>query len=207
MCGLGLYACNSHPVSEGSDAPPIQALRNYKHIMDVRQSPFIQYPEIDKFSICHGNTCKFITNLSLAGAEWHKVRVLLESATSAAEEREQIRQAVSLLENIIGDRTGTGSDPGENGYSGTPGGQMDCVDEATNTSVYLTLMQQENLLRWHRVQRRVSRGVSTLQGPHFTAVIRDMEAGVFYAVDSWFLENGKPPFIIPLEDWKRGWRP
>lgn len=207
ICGAGLYACNSNPVSEIADVPAIQVIRNNKHIMDARTTPFIRYPDYRKFSICHGNTCQYIISLSLTPVEWRQVSELFSEVNSAEEEREQIRQAIGLLEVIIGEKTGTGMDRGENAASGTPEGQMDCVDESTNTTVYLSLMQRENLLQWHRVQYRVSRGVASLQWPHFTAVIRDIKSGLPYAVDSWFLDNGNPPFIVPLDKWKRGWRP
>lgn len=207
ICGAGLYACNSNPVSEKADVHPIQLIRNNKDIMDARTSPFIRYPDYGNFSVCHGNTCRYITTLSLTRAEWRQVSELFSTVTSAGEERERIRQAIGLLEVIIGEKTGTSMERGENASGGTPEGQMDCVDESTNTTVYLTLMQRENLLQWHRVQHRVSRGVSSLQWPHFTAVIRDMQSGLPYAVDSWFLDNGQPPFIVPLAEWQRGWRP
>jgi len=84
---------------------------------------------------------------------------------------------------------------------------MDCVDESTNTMVYLTMLQNSNLLHWHTVEHRVSRGIMSFQLPHFTAVIRDGESGIKYAVDSWFLDNGQPPFIVPIDEWQAGWKP
>lgn len=207
ICGAGLYACSSNPVPEGNGVPAIQLIRNDKHIMDIHGSPFIRYPDYKKFSICHGNTCRFISTLSLTPAEWQKITALFEKVSTPEDERERIRQAVGLLETVIGEKAGTSADLGENAFVGDVAGQMDCVDESTNTTVYLTIMQRENLFRWHRVQHRVNRGVATLQWPHFTAVIRDMQDGLPYAVDSWFLDNGKPPYIVPLSEWKRGWRP
>jgi len=207
ICGAGLYACYSNPVSEVNGVPAIQLIRNDKHIMDIHDSPFIRYPDYQKFSICHGNTCRYISTLSLTRAEWQKVSSLFDNVTTAGQEREQIRQAIGLLEVMIGEKTGTSNDLGENAFVENVAGQMDCVDESTNTTVYLTLMQRENLLKWHRVQHRVNRGISSLQWPHFTAVIRDMQDGLPYAVDSWFLGNGELPFIVPLAEWKHGWRP
>jgi hypothetical protein len=38
-------------------------------------------------------------------------------------------------------------------------------------------------------------------------VIEEATTQQQYAVDSWFLDNGQPPFIIPLGAWKQGWTP
>ena len=62
-------------------------------------------------------------------------------------------------------------------------------------------------MRWHTVEDRATRGWFFRGWPHTTAVIRDKRSGQLYAVDSWFLDNGKPPFILPLEKWKDGWDP
>jgi hypothetical protein len=43
--------------------------------------------------------------------------------------------------------------------------------------------------------------------PHTTAVIEETASGDRYAVDSWFLDNGQPPYIARLEVWKAGGAP
>jgi hypothetical protein len=43
--------------------------------------------------------------------------------------------------------------------------------------------------------------------PHATAVITDTTTGDPWAVDSWYLDNGLPPYIVPYDLWKRGWSP
>lgn len=206
-CAAGLYACNNKAVTETTHVLPIQVIRNNQNLLDVRDVPFVNYPHYDNFSICHGNTCRYITALSLNGHEWGQVRELFAGNLSAQGEREQIRRAVALLETMVGNKTPTGGDRAENRAAGDITGELDCVDEATNTSVYISMLHADGLLRWHRPAHRSSRGISSLQFPHFTAVIRDTQSGVFYAVDSWFLDNGEPPFVLPLDEWRRGWRP
>ena len=207
---IGYWAagCTLPPEVNTKSAPAITAIRNNKDIMDMKNSLFVGYPKYDNFTVCYGNTCKYIVPVALSEREWNEIRdIFIPPAVSAAEEREKIRIAIGRFESIIGDKTGTSGDKGEN----IPGlglkGQMDCIDEATNTSVYLTLLQDQQLLQWHHVQLRTNRGFETLQAPHFTAVISDDESGSEYAVDSWFLDNGQPPFIVPLSVWKQGWRP
>jgi hypothetical protein len=71
----------------------------------------------------------------------------------------------------------------------------------------LKLLQQEGLLKHHAVQDQATRFGLLAGMPHTTAVILDVEARQRYAVDSWFFDNGKAPVIIPLAEWKSGWRP
>ena len=207
VAGYIISSCN-HIISTSDKAPPISPIRSPKHISDAKKSLFIEYPVPESFSICYGHTCRYIEDLSLTEEEWSRVRnIFLEKNINPENERENIRSAVGLMETIVGEKTGTSSDRGKNfdGF-GLPG-QMDCVDESTNTTVYLTMMQNDGLLKWHRVRERSSRGIFSLQAPHFTAVISETDSDQGYAVDSWFLENGQPPFIIPLKTWAKGWEP
>jgi len=43
--------------------------------------------------------------------------------------------------------------------------------------------------------------------PHTTAVIQEKSNFEKYAVDSWYQDNGEDPFIVPLANWKAGWKP
>lgn len=82
---------------------------------------------------------------------------------------------------------------------------MDCIDEATNSTVYLRLLQDANLMTWHELASRTSRGFIT--SPHNTATIVEIETQERFAVDSWFEANGEWPHIVPLAEWKSGWKP
>ncbi|MFH1044181.1 MAG: hypothetical protein V1796_03835 [Pseudomonadota bacterium] len=37
--------------------------------------------------------------------------------------------------------------------------------------------------------------------------VREDAHSALWAVDPWFLDNGDPPFILPLDVWKKGWTP
>ena len=206
---ISLYqGCRANLPVVGDAAPAVTPIRNVREMLDVRTTSFVTHPAFGDFSVCYGNTCRFIAGLGLGHEEWGRIREMFSAAAATpAEEREHIRAAVAMLEMITGDRIGTSADRGENiNGLGLPG-QMDCVDESTNTTVYLTMLQADHLLKWHTVESRTSRGLGTLQAPHFTAVIRDRSDNMRYAVDSWFLDNGLPPFIVPLSIWERGWKP
>jgi hypothetical protein len=83
-------------------------------------------------------------------------------------------------------------------------GQMDCIDESTNTTTYLYMLEQAGYLKWHTLVDRSTRFGIFIGMPHATAVIEDINTHTRYAVDSWFFDNGIPPAIIELSAWKKG---
>jgi hypothetical protein len=68
------------------------------------------------------------------------------------------------------------------------------------------MLEKYGLLRWHRVADRATRW-SLFSWPHTTAVIEERADLRQWAVDSWFLDNGEPPFVLPLQVWRDGWKP
>lgn len=164
-------------------------------------------PQPERFSICLHGTCADMMVTGLTDEEWQIIRDLAPRLATPAEERAYIRQAIARFEQFVGARTGTAIDKaGTFGYLGEQG-QLDCIDESTNTSFYLSMLQDAGLLRWHTVEDRVTRGFFIFGWPHTTAVIREQRSGELYAVDSWFEDNGEPPHILPLEQWRDGWKP
>lgn len=165
-------------------------------------------PSPENFSVCHDHQCASLDTLSLAPPEWRSVsRLFARQSANPAIERKQIAQAIARLEQITGRHTGASNDKGGDLRGLGQPGQMDCIDESINTTTYLYMLVKEGLMRWHTVEDRATRGWFLRGWPHTTAVIRDKRSGQLYAVDSWFLDNGKPPFIVPLEKWKDGWDP
>ena len=165
-------------------------------------------PAPDRFSVCYDYTCRTVSELSLPAENWLEIRMLFSPpAKDAADERKRIATAIGQMETVVGQLTGTSQDRG-----GTfPGlgrmGQMDCIDESVNTTIYLLMMSNDGLLRWHSVRDRATRGLLRLDWPHTTAVIEEIETGRSFTVDSWFHENGRTPVIIPLKEWRAGWKP
>jgi hypothetical protein len=166
-------------------------------------------PTPDNFSICFDNSCQSIRQLGLPDHRWQEIRDIFRAGAHSPEaERRLIGQAVARLERIIGAMTGTANDQGANDTSDNPlDHRMDCIDESTNTTSYLYMLQQDGLLRWHRLSDPVTRGFFLFGWPHTTAVIEAREDRRLWAVDSWFHDNGVAPEILPLEQWKQGWRP
>jgi hypothetical protein len=168
-----------------------------------------QFPVPSYFSICYAHGCNQSAEVRLTDEEWDTVRQAFRpDAADAETERRYLAKAVGSLETIVGRRTGTGADRG-----GTFAGvfrkyQMDCVDEAVNTTTYLVMLIHDGLIRFHELRGPAHRGYFLWGGwPHIAAVISEIDTGQEYAVDSWFLDNGHPPFIVPLGQWKEGWNP
>lgn len=172
----------------------------------------------ESFTVCHGHGCRLRSQVGLSAREWAPVADLFaEPAPSAAVERERIGRAIGLIETAAGRQAGTSGDRGGtlNAVGVTVGGttgfddQFDCIDETTNTSVYLTLLAQAGYLKWHRIDGWIGRGALIGSGgwPHQTAVIIEVKSGRAYAVDSWFEDNGEAAYMVPLEEWYAGWIP
>jgi hypothetical protein len=167
-----------------------------------------QTPQRDGFEICHGGGCAAVERTALDEVEWAQVRaVFTPLPQSPAQERDCIATAIGVLEGLVGLKTGTATDRGGTfGNSAYPG-QMDCNDEAANSTTYMKLMAQDGLIRFHDIADTTTRGFFFNGWPHTTAVLRERQRGTRHAVDSWFYDNGAPAVIVPLEQWKTGWKP
>lgn len=204
-CGLSLAACASKPISEQAITPIFKA----DDTQDAqRYTRFIGHPTPDKFSICLHNTCQDFAFVSLSKQQWQLVtRLFNPVAKTAQQERTQIKKAIALLEFLTGEQTVTHLDKAKNDLSNGITGQLDCIDEATNTSIYLRLIAEAGLLQWHQQGARITRGILTGNAPHTSATIVEKKSQQVFAVDAWFEANGQAPYIVPLTEWKSGWKP
>jgi hypothetical protein len=153
--------------------------------------------------VCHGYGCWFRTILHLGPADARRFAAIFASGRrSPAAERAAIAAAVRYFERRAFDVIGVRDEPGSRFGASGERGQMDCIDESTNTRALLLYLAGRGLLRHHTVGAIASRGF-LLDGRYFhsTAVIRDAE-GTEWAVDSWFAPMGEAPDILPLAEWK-----
>lgn len=167
----------------------------------------ITEPVPSKFTVCHGGTCEYIENVNLEESQWQRIRDIFNDQSSPQQERKNIQLAIALFEKIVGRLTNTYNDRAENITDEESNHYMDCIDESTNTTFYLMMLQNDGLLQWHTYQRRGNRGYFFNGWPHTTAVIKEMRTGKQFAVDSWFRDNGKQPHIVPFKQWRDGWKP
>jgi hypothetical protein len=172
------------------------------------RADIVTRPAPHDFSVCHAGTCSLVTQTGLAPEQWARVAAGFATPAGSAEaERARIAEAIARFETLVGPLTGTAGDRGENRTGENWWGQMDCIDESTNTTTYLRILASSGLLRWHRVEARAVRGFFLFGWPHASAVISETGTGARWVVDSWFHDNGQPPEIVPLEIWRKGWRP
>jgi hypothetical protein len=162
-------------------------------------------PKGERVYICHGYTCRIVTPVTLTAAELAAISEPLKvKLADAGAERQAISEAVQSFEKLVGKRVGTAADlPGMQFGSNRPD-QMDCIDEATNTTSLLMLLASRGHLRHHRVLQPAGRGFF-LDGryPHATAVVAEVAGGTKWAIDSWPRANAKPPLIQLLSQWRR----
>lgn len=166
----------------------------------------VEPPKEKKLSVCHGYGCKYRTAVTFSSADLTEIGKVLKpkaSQDNAAGERKRIADAVALIERKVGKIVGSDKDLGQlqlkmAGHRG----QQDCVDEATNTTSYLILMQEHGLLKHHKVKKPSGRGFF-LDGrwQHFSAVVEDQSAHTDWVIDSWPRDNGKLPVVLPLKRW------
>jgi len=122
-------------------------------------------------------------------------------ARSPSAERSALSRAVRYYEERAFSATGF-RDRAKTQIGKPERGQMDCIDESTNTRALLLYLAERGLLKHHKVERNVSRGYFLdKRYPHFTAVVSD-PAGVKWAVDSWYKPMGGAPDIMLLGQWK-----
>lgn len=160
-----------------------------------------------QFPVCSGHGCDRVHTVSLTEAEWQWAVSPLDGTDDAGAERVALARVIGRLERLVGPRTGTEHNLGGTFRGAGRPGQMDCIDEATNTTTYLRMLAAAGLLPRHTVEHPRTRGYFIFGWPHTSAVIRSLVDGDRYVVDSWFEDNGRPAHVVPLKQWRAGWRP
>jgi len=153
------------------------------------------------FVHCYDFGCKSNEQVRYSQQQWSDIKRLFTSrALTSHQEKQAIRKAIAMMESFSGEIVGTSLDKGGNypGYDIMK--QMDCIDESTNTFQYLSALEDLKLLNWHKVEPKKRRIVWFFS--HWTAVISENSTSKKFAVDSWYRDNGEPPYIQLLQDWQ-----
>lgn len=175
---------------------------------DYLKKQGLNKPTSETFPHCYRYGCDRVTHVSLREKEWNQIDLAFqEPAKTPENEREQIKDVIGKFEQIVGAKTGTEKDTYGTFRDSGPY-QQDCIDESTNTTIYLSLLEQRGHLKYHKILPPESR-IPLLHGgrwPHRTAQIIEVETNKRYAVDSWFHDNGFPAEVISMPLWKKGWK-
>ncbi len=154
--------------------------------------------------VCHGFNCSYKTRYAVTPKDLNRFAEIMAGGSASAEaERQAIAAADMYYEERAALAIGIRDKAKSNIKQSRVKGQMDCIDESTNTRSLLLFLAENNWLKHHKVEWNVSRGVF-IDGryPHSTAVITENVSGKKWAVDSWFEATGGAPDIVPLSYWK-----
>ncbi|WP_419903335.1 hypothetical protein [Kiloniella sp.] len=164
-------------------------------------------PTLSSFQYCHGYGCLKKENLSLNEVEKTGLISAFGAVASAQEERAAMANAVAYMERINAAKAGTENDVGGTFAGYGQSGQLDCEDEAANTTTTLIFLQDLGLLKHHRLRSQVTRGFFIGGWPHTSAAVVDNVSGENFAIDSWFESSGVKPHVVPYDAWSSGWDP
>jgi hypothetical protein len=163
-------------------------------------------PTPERFTYCSDHGCEIEHPVALSKVDWARITApLVAPAADAAAERTAVAEVVGLFEQVVGPETGTAGDPAGTGIL-APLGDLDCVDEAVNTTRLLIMLDDGGLLTFHSAGRPVHRAFVGNSRTHMTAVMHE-KGGVGWAVDSWFHDSGRPAEVVELSRWLDGWEP
>ncbi|MBL8403542.1 MAG: hypothetical protein JNL16_03245 [Dechloromonas sp.] len=161
----------------------------------------------ESVNICHGYGCLAQARVRYTEGQLGQVRRILMRAADAAGEREQLAEALGSLYGWAGEQSDIHNDRGGNYADDNVSGKMDCIDHSTSTTRLLHMLSSRGYLRWHRVLEPESRNFAGLVPVHWSAVIEEKNQEGEprrFVVDSWFVDNGKPAVVLPLDAWKKG---
>lgn len=173
----------------------------------------VPQPSANVVHVCHAYGCQKKTRFRFTDADIAEIASLMNktrAADSPHEERRAAAYAVGWIERRVGEAIGTKADRAGMDFaaSGDPT-QQDCVDESTNTTSYLLMLQANGLLRHHTVGRpfakdQLWRGVAGWT--HWTAVLEETAGSETagrqrWAIDSWIYANGENPAVVETEHW------
>ena len=161
------------------------------------------------FVLCHGFGCSAKTRVELTKAEWKAVTApLRKKAKNAEAERKNVAKAIGLMEKNVTLAAGLGLDHGQARTFERDQAQMDCIDEAINTTHYLEFFAAQDLLNFHRVHEPVHRGYF-INGvyPHNSGALEETATGRVYVIDSYYFDAGTAAYVVPLDVWLAEWRP
>ena len=198
LLAAGLSAC----VSGGGDDPRI----HYAHFET-------DAPQGNRITVCHAYSCKLQTPYTFKAKDLAEISAIMKKvkrADTPFEERRAVAYSIAHIEVKVGAKLGIKDRPGMQWAAAGRPSQQDCVDEATNTTSYLLVLQANGLIKQHTVERTMSKdklvkGILTLRPvkywPHFAAVLQEKATGQKWAVDSWLFANGENPAVVKVEDW------
>jgi hypothetical protein len=156
--------------------------------------------------ICYGYGCLVETEVRYSERQLGLVRRMLFATVDAEKERKTLAEVIGRLYAWAGEQSDIHNDRGGNYADDNVSGKMDCIDHSSSTTRLLEILSRRGYLRRHRVLAPAARNFAGLITVHWSAVIEEKTGGeaAHFVVDSWFVDNGQPAVILPLDEWKKG---
>lgn len=198
---LGALAVLSAAIAGCSHAPNVDAKMHFSSFN-------VPAPKGSTVYVCHAYGCRVKTKVRFGPEQLKEITALMKKMRrddSPKEERRAVAYAIGWMETYVGKIIGTSADrPGMDFTASGDPTQQDCVDEATNTTSYLSVLQNNHLLKYHTVSAPIAkenyfRGIAGWT--HWTAVLTETDNHKRWAVDSWIYKNGENPAIVETNKW------
>lgn len=157
------------------------------------------------FVACYAYGCRIEKKFPITKPVADRFAAIMASASaSPAAERAAISSAVQYYEELSAKAIGARDEAKSPVMASGAPGQMDCIDESTNTRHLMQYLEARGFMVHHSIEQNVTRG-ALLDGryPHWTAVIKERGSGTKWAVDSWYEPAGGAPDIMPLAEWRK----
>ncbi|NJM34600.1 MAG: hypothetical protein HC850_07680 [Rhodomicrobium sp.] len=190
---IGLSACTFE-----REGPPLYHYKEFKS----------REPSGNTVFVCHAYGCQRQTPVKFGPEQIKDIASVMrktKKGDTPHEERRAIAYAIGWMERYVGDKIGTSADrPGMDFEGSGQSDQQDCVDEATNTTSYMLILQNAGLMKYHTVGRPFSKGnilLGVSNWPHWTGVLWEKGNNQKWAVDTWVYANGENPIVVEAEKW------
>ncbi|WP_417431001.1 hypothetical protein [Kiloniella sp.] len=167
----------------------------------------VAVPTMTQYQYCHGYGCARQLSLTVSDADKQGLIKAFGVPQTPQQERASMAKAVAYMEQMNAPKAGTENDIGGTFTGYGQSGQLDCEDEAVNTTTTLMFLNELGLIKHHRLRSQVTRGFFIGGWPHTSAAVVDVSTGKSFAIDSWFENSGVKPHIVPYEMWSSGWDP
>ena len=174
-------------------------------------------------AICYNYGCVSQARVRYSDAQLAAVRHLLAGAEDATRERMRLALVAGQLYGWAGRQSPIHNDRGGDYADDAANGRMDCIDHAQSTTHLLRMLEARGWLRFHHVLEPARR-TRFFVTQHFSAVVQehaaaartvsvtgtntgqvgDTGSGARFVIDTWFLDNGMPAVVLPLDDWMNG---
>ncbi|WP_188420078.1 hypothetical protein [Oxalicibacterium solurbis] len=172
----------------------------------------------ENIKVCYNYGCKQEATVRFSDRQLRTLAKRLRSLPSAAEERKALADVVGQMYYWAGQQSPVYADKGGNAFDDEANGAMDCIDHSTTTTRFLKMLERRGLLKYH-VVADIERRRRFFLFDHFSAVVQEFPRPISastvdgdaekakthqYVIDSWFVNNGEPAVVLPLEDWLNG---